>query len=245
MKKYIIHYPVLKDRKDYLQKLIDFDQLRNVIWISKWPRENGMEKLKNLEPKYIPSPEDWSSKCKNYYNNMPPYREMKVGDISCFLNHFNAWEEIAKNGDGLILEDDAIFCDDFENKLDAVVKSSPKFDVLFIGGLYPHEDVSKTISVNGNFYLKSHPSTNTVCAYILKQNSAIKLVSAVKRYNLPVDFELNYWFDELNFEIYHHIPYLVKEGSGSGKFKSSQSRETQDNGFKKNLKKLFTLFNSK
>lgn len=222
MKKYIIHYPVLKDRKEYIESAITDGTASDIVFVSDWNRSDGEEALYNNEIKYLPDRETWIKKSKNYYAEMPLFRYMSLGEIACGLSHIHTWKKIADHGDGLVLEDDVVFCNYFEEVFNDVLLSMPDdLDVLFIGGGFYHEHVAKTISIcNNNFYKKRHPSTNTVCAYMLKQSAAQKLCDIVKDHTLPIDFEMNYLFDILNFNVYHHIPYIVQVGSNAGIYKS-------------------------
>lgn len=216
MKKYIIHYSVLKDRRDYINSL----ELSDKLWIEPYDKES----LSGCDIKYVNDRKLWDYKCSSLYKCNPSYRELNLGDISCFEKHILSWCIIFNGRDeyGLILEDDCIFCERFEHRLSELMNSRPKCDLLFIGGLYPHEMVSKTIGVRGNYHKKSHPATNTSCAYIISKRAAEMLFNAVSNgYTMPSDLEMNYWLFRLGLEVYHYIPYLIKEGSGTGHYRSS------------------------
>lgn len=223
MKKYVIHYEALIDRKKYIQDAIDKKIVYDISFISKWNRSDEKSKLYNNSITYLPDEEIWIKKCKNYYTESPTFKHLSLGEIACGLNHIYIWEKIAENEDSLILEDDVIFCNNFEQMFNLVISNKPNdLDVLFIGGGFYHEHVAKTISIHKmNYYKKSSPSTNTVCAYMLTKNAAQKLCNEVKDHTLPIDFEMNYLFDKLNFNVYHHVPYIVKVGSNEGIYKSS------------------------
>lgn len=222
MNKYIIHYPKLTERKKYIECAINELKISNVSFISNYNRTDGETALYNNDIKYLPDEKIWIEKSKNYYIEIPRFRILSLGEISCGLNHMHAWKKIATNGDGLILEDDVIFCKNFEQIFNQIVIDKPNdLDVLFIGGGFHHEHVAKTVAIKNNFYKKYHPSTNTVCAYLLTQRAAQKLCLEAKNHTMPIDFEMNYLFDKLNFNIYHHIPYIVKVGSSIGVYQSS------------------------
>ncbi len=218
MKKHIIHYPKLTDRKEYIES----QKLQDVEWMSKWNREDFA-----LQPpeKYIPCPKLWHRKLSDYYKTKSDFRLLKPGDLACAENHIETWKTIADTDTGLVLEDDVIFCDFFNEIFDQTILDCPNFDVLFVGGGFYHEDVAQTTQQIGSFYQKSHPSTNTVCAYVLSRRAAQKLCKiAESGYTLPIDFEMNYWFDILDFDVYHHIPYLIREGTSAGYYKTCQQR---------------------
>lgn len=219
MKKYIIHYRKLTERKQYIESR----GISDIEWISTWNREDFAEC--GYANKYIPCPKLWNRKLCDYYSSKANFRLLKPGDMACAENHIEIWKKIADTDTSLVLEDDVIFCDNFEQIFYQNILACPNFDVLFIGGAFYHEDVAKTISQTECFYEKSHPSTNTICAYVLTKNAAKKLCKIVKSgYTLPIDFEMNYWFDVLDFKVYHRVPYLIKEGTSAGFYRTSQVR---------------------
>lgn len=219
MKKYVVHYPKLTDRKSYIESI----GLSDLEWISTWNRED-FEDIK-LAKKYICCPDLWNRKLSNYYRSKADFRALKAGDIACAENHIEAWRRISQTETSLILEDDAIFCDFFDEVFNRTILDSPNFDVLFVGGAFYHEDVAKTISRIGCFYEKAHPATNTICAYVLTPKAATRLCKiAESGYTLPIDFEMNYWFDVLDFKVYHAVPYLIREGTSAGFYRTCQVR---------------------
>jgi GR25 family glycosyltransferase involved in LPS biosynthesis len=218
MKKYIIHYPKLTERKAYIES----QNLQDIEWVSKWNREDFA--VQSPE-RYIPCHKQWNRKLLNYYKYKINFRLLLPGDLACSENHIETWQKIADTETSLVLEDDVIFYGSFSRILDQTVLDCPNFDVLFIGGGFYHEDVAQTTLQIENFYKKSHPSTNTACAYVLSRMAAQKLCKIVESgYTLPLDFEMNYWFDVLDFNVYHHIPYLIREGSSAGFYKTCQQR---------------------
>jgi GR25 family glycosyltransferase involved in LPS biosynthesis len=215
---FVNHYKILTERKKYLQSV-----LKNCKWIEDPSKEDLTEGIK--KEWYSPSEDFWKKKTERFYN--PNFRNLSDGDIACSLGHIIGWHEFIKENNpyGVFLEDDVVInVENFEEKIESILNESPNdLDVLFIGGGFPHNSVTRTEKIiNENFHLKKHPSTNCACSYILTKKSAQKLVENIKPFVTPIDFELNYWFSELNFNVYHYIPYFVSEGSKTGQYQSAQ-----------------------
>ena len=218
---YVNHYKPLIDRKKYLEQALK--TAVNVEWVTEPEASQITEKMEN--DWYLPCEETWRLKCKDYYK-VPPFRKLKKTDISCSLGHVVAWQEFIDTNKpiALFLEDDAILCDEFYDVLCNTCSSLPAdLDVLFIGGGFSHE-IAKTKSAVGNFHLKDNPSTNCLCSYLMTRSAAERILKVIKPFTLPIDFEANYLFDELKFNVYHHVPYFVKEGTAIGMYKSTQTR---------------------
>lgn len=71
-------------------------------------------------------------------------KTMNNGEIGCFISHATIYQKIKDNGwkHTLILEDDALFCDDFLNVLAGLEKQLPEdWDMFFLGQWnYDHLD---------------------------------------------------------------------------------------------------------
>jgi GR25 family glycosyltransferase involved in LPS biosynthesis len=232
MHKFIIHHPKLSDRRAYIESC----RLNDICFITKY-NDGSCDPISTFN-RYVYSKHIWDLKCKGKFE----FRLLNKGDIACIESHIEAWNRIAKLDDyAMVLEDDVQFSSQnsdpaitgrwFEQFVDgtnpaSVMSRCPKpFDVLFIGGTFPHNTVSTTVYQTGNFHRKDHPATNTAFAYIIGPSAAKKLCKiALSGYSMPVDFEMNYWFDALDFIVYHHIPYIVTEGSATNVYKSSQLR---------------------
>jgi len=222
---YINHYDILTDRKQYLQSV-----LKECVWVTEPSKDTLTEEIK--KEWYLESVNECDKKCLPFhYRNI--FRKLKDSDIACSLGHIKSWELFVKTDKsyGIFFEDDIVLnCENFEQKIENILQNSPlDLDVLFIGGGFEHDYVTKTKSiVNENFHLKYHPATNCACSYVLTQNAANKLLSVCKPFSLSIDFELNYLFYLLNFNVYHYIPYFVEEGSKTGKYQSSQIFRNQN-----------------
>lgn len=223
---YCVHHSPLTERRKYIESSpVGFCQF---ITIDQEFNKNAIFEM------YNPSPELWNKRCEGLYKEIPPYRELKIGDLGCAVNHIQSLNHASSNeGVSLIIEDDAIFTNNFwkpVKKLLAFRQGFFQWDVAIIGGAFDHT-VSPTIVESKDFstdriILKGNPATNTVCGYMITGTAAIKLQEKLitEKIVLPIDFEYNYWFRELNFRVVHYVPYPIIEGSSQGYYKGNQVR---------------------
>lgn len=115
------------------------------------------------------------------------------GAYGCLMSHVSILKEIGQCNytNTLIFEDDAIFCNDFENKLDAVFKElPPDWNQLYLGG----QHLQKPISVN-NVIVKGTNINRTHCYAINNGDTANKCLDHL----LKKDF----WIQNLTRNKYH------------------------------------------
>ena len=121
-KKYVIN---LKKRPDrlylFLKKLnIQYNDI-NIV--------NGFDgsdpNNENIEEQYF---------FNNYFTN-----NLSAGEKGCFLSHIRVFKDIIKNNIdfGIIYEDDCIFCDDYDIKIQNILKEMPtNTNILYFGGRF-------------------------------------------------------------------------------------------------------------
>ena len=168
--------------------------------------ENEFNKLKNnnidLHQEFFEAIDGNDPNVLSQYNfNIPNWfdpnsgKAMTNGEVGCALSHYGVWkkiisavdnEELPKKCNVLILEDDVVFMDDFQNKLINYINEVPNLEYDMI---YVHR---KPLNLEGETKLSPH--INTIkksywnCAYILTYDGAKKLVNANYLDNLiPVD----------------------------------------------------------
>ncbi len=221
---FVVHYDKLTERKKNIQRVFNFARFITEPQISK-VEDADLSFYTYLIGK---SKELWKERTTGLYPEEIPYRELKTGDISCFLKHMKALEFAMDYEHSLILEDDAIIDHNIWNCLYDLLrlKDYRYWDVLFIGGAFDHNIAKTLYEVNDNIIVKDHPATNTVCSYIVKRHTAIAITKEIFQngYVLPIDFEYNYIFKKLNLKVGHYVPYPIKEGSSTGFYKGTQER---------------------
>jgi GR25 family glycosyltransferase involved in LPS biosynthesis len=117
------------------------------------------------------------------------WNQKMKGSYGCYLSHINILKLV--NGLTLILEDDAVFCDNFIEKLSRAIRHVPDdWDQLYIGG--QHLGSRKSM----NNYIEKGTNINRTHGYFVKnKDSANKLLSNL----LDKDF----WIKNLNKNKYH------------------------------------------
>jgi len=218
---FVVHYKKLVSRKIYLSEaLLDFD----VEFVENYDRDF----ISHYNTMYHNNVSLWDSRVDGIYDNCD-YRDLKNSEICNYLSHIEAMKKIVeKNLDyGIILEDDVIIGDDFKSKIGEIVSDIPSdFDFVFFGNSYNMKILDNATSdesnnIIGNIWKKKYGSTRTVDAYIVSNKAARLLLDNIKEIVLPFDFELTYFFRNLNMNIYWYYPGFIHQGSVSGVYKSS------------------------
>nr|CAH7758151.1 unnamed protein product [Callosobruchus chinensis] len=130
-----------------------------------------------------------------------PYhkRPMKLGEIGCFLSHFNVWRDVVANKykTVLILEDDIRFEPFFRTRVVALmneVNKIPNWDLVYFGRKILQDDEQW---IEGSNYLVQPGYSYWTLGYVLKYNGAEKLLNADPLSRLvPVDEYLPILFDK-------------------------------------------------
>lgn len=122
-----------------------------------------------------------------------PYhaRQMKLGEVGCFLSHYRIWEQMIERGEKevLVLEDDVRFDTKFvQNSLNTLkqVRESTNWDFLYFGRkiLESH----KELSVQGTENIVTVEYSYWTVGYAITLEGAKKLVNANPMKSLiPVD----------------------------------------------------------
>lgn len=154
------------------------------------------------------------------------FTEITNTEISIFVKHINTWKEIVKNNDNnnyfLILEDDVVFDENFETKLNNYINQIPhNFDMVFIGECCNIHISPELLSENVNIY----KSTGSRCAdsYLISKKCCIKLLNQLHK-NI-INKQVDHWFNDMRnlfkLNFYFAEPTIVRQGSEIGVFNSS------------------------
>uniref|UniRef100_T1I615 Glycosyl transferase family 25 domain-containing protein n=1 Tax=Rhodnius prolixus TaxID=13249 RepID=T1I615_RHOPR len=132
-----------------------------------------------------------------------PYhkRPMKLGEIGCFLSHYNIWKEVVdKEYDiVMVLEDDVRFEPFFNQKmhslLDEMKRLSFKWDLVYLGR--KRLDEGSEEPVEGTKFLVWAGYSYWTLGYLLSHSGATKLLAQKPLQNiLPVDEYLPILYDK-------------------------------------------------
>tara|TARA_A100001388_G_C28560330_1_gene399255 strand:- start:77 stop:703 length:627 start_codon:yes stop_codon:yes gene_type:complete len=204
---YVIHYTKLVHRKQFLVEQLNKRNL-NYIFIENFDRE-------------ILSTDDYIKFTDNLI------KKAKGGKCANFLAHIEAMKMITKSEYkfNIILEDDAIFSDNFNEFLEERLKELPSnYNMFFLGeGCNMH--ISKC-KLRENIYIYKTNTTRCTDSFVIDKQVCENIVnfynlSSNKSINLPIDHWLNYVILKLKLNVYWLEPTIVKQGSiTGGKFKS-------------------------
>lgn len=217
---FIVHYKPLKDRKEYIDSFLSKTNL---------PFEYSTEVTRdNINHSYFST--NYSDiERKNAHTTTP----VTPGDynptkpiMANTLEHLVIYKKIIKeNLDfGLVLEDDAVFVDDFESKLEEIVNNLPKeWDTIFAtNGCENRPDIknSDDFIEEGLFYESLEKKSWTGGAYFIKKDTAKLFLDNIRPIVYPPDFELTYLQNYLDKKVYWLGDPIIYEGSNpiSGKY---------------------------
>lgn len=221
LKTYICHYSPLKERMDNILSQVNKSNLIRYGFqiINSEPDDDFISNF------YDKSRSEWRKKvdCMEY-GGFIFSRLLRKSEMSLLYKHIEILK-IISNSDAevsLVLEDDVILDDDFDNKLlDVISDSDDDWDFIFLGngcGLrIPESD-----RIKGRFsYIKKSPSSKCTDSFLIKKKSALKIINQFAKFSLPIDFEFNYYMYKNDMKVYWAEPPIVKQGSQDSTFFSS------------------------
>ena len=162
-------------------------------------------------------------------NPYPLIQCRKPGEIGCFISHLQIYERVVKEGHKwtLILEDDAIFCPDFKEKLSILmdeIATIPRPQVLYVGGRFEPNFLMNPISATKvTEHIAKHRVSQTrrwsawdhdrtTHAYLISLEGAATLLEAFRATTNPIQIPVDYWilqvFLSLHIPIYNSTPLL-------------------------------------
>jgi len=211
MKIYVVHYDKLTDRK------INMDnQLTKNGLICEYISNYGKDKLTK--------------------ENKKMFRNISDSEISVCLHHIECFKNISKNNEeyGLILEDDALLCDNFKYIINNYISQLPEnWDMLFIGNGCNLHIPNNLLKKNVNIYKKDNNlskqcglgATRCLDSYLITKKCAQKIIEKLTLPNYtilsPVDHWLNYVIRNNNFQVYWAEPTIVTQASQQNIYNSS------------------------
>jgi GR25 family glycosyltransferase involved in LPS biosynthesis len=189
---FIIHYPKLAERKQYLLDIFKQYNITNYEFYE----ENSRDTIK---------PEKIDMYLKKGVR-------MRIPHICITISHIEIYKKIIENDYKmcLILEDDAILCANFIEQFNNYINVLPNdFELGFINsgcGLH-----AKTIE--NTIWYKEY-RTRTCCGYIITNTACKKLLTTIIPFRDAIDHELNRQILIHNIQTYWCEPVLINDGSG-------------------------------
>lgn len=212
---YICHYPPLVDRKKYLDSILPSLNIPYEYSTKYTTYDVDYEKYFSKSKKDLEFKNSFSSiVCYNF--------NLTTALKALCLEHINVYNKInTENLDfGIILEDDAIFVENFHLKLQETIDNLPKenWDVIYItNGCdnrsdYLEKGRKQNPTIN-NFVKMAIPYAWTGGGYIIKRETAKLFKDNIYPIVFPPDFELNYLQNRFNSNVYWLEQPIIYEGS--------------------------------
>ena len=191
---YIIHYNPLIDRKKYLVDYFSKNNITNFEFRNLYQRENLTEELK-----------------KNYFklDNLNP------SQICITIEHIETYKEIVNNCENnddwyLILEDDAIFIDNFIEIINNHLNNLPD-DAEYLD-ISDYFDTSTFLGFKSNNIWEKINYTRTCVSYLINKTTCEKLLNTIIPFEQAIDHELNRQILTHNIKTYWSNLSLVHHG---------------------------------
>jgi len=222
IKTYVLHYKKLVDRKAFTQMQLEKLGI-NPEWILDFDAEELTDEIINEFYKH--DVEEGFRRVRPLWPiNQHNPRKLNSPEISLTIKHIVTLDKISKSNDdiSLVLEDDCLFCNDFETSFNELLESTPDdWDVIHIGDGFGMKPEKYKSSFSDKVYLMHHPASRCTEAILFKKSAAQKIVSTMKPFCLMVDWEMAYQYSLHNLNVYWWQPAPITQASHKGIFRSS------------------------
>ena len=141
-------------------------------------------------------------------------RPLRRGEIGCYLSHIKAWESFlnSNNKYALILEDDAVFIEDFKEKLkNLLIEIDFPFDIIYLNENCENHFGEKCLYGYQRSENLFSPGTvgYGLYGYLLSRRGATKLLNEALPIERPIDDKIMIMYEEGELVGYKLInPYI-------------------------------------
>jgi len=204
---FVCHYTKLLDRKTHIDtQLAKLDNIK-VHFINEYDAEMINE---DVDKKYFLYDNlEWNKRWGYYIHGHGENcgRTLKISEKSLALKHYISLTKILDyNLDyALIIEDDAVFCDDFLYKLDNILNNIPEDWDLYFPNSIKNMFGIKSMDINNKYLVKQPPpSTAYSISYLINKKCCQEIINEIENNKivLPIDFEYNWIFYKLDLNVY-------------------------------------------
>jgi GR25 family glycosyltransferase involved in LPS biosynthesis len=211
---YVVHYKANIERKKYLSSWFGRNKI-SAIWVTEGQREDLTEEV-----------------IGNFYKFDPKIyeRKLNLSEIGCTIAHIWAYKDIIKNKHdyAIVLEDDAVFSDNFIEKFDEIFETIPEdCDIVSLGSCCN----LKIQNTNQEYGIYKKIPFQTRCAFsqLLTSKSCQIFIENSIPFSWPIDWQ---WLEIQGFTgrppkeknkltMYWAEPSLIYQGSEIGTYNSS------------------------
>lgn len=116
--------------------------------------------------------------------------DLTLGEVGCYLSHQTLWKQCAESDDAawLILEDDILLHDEFEDRVRLLMQDAGKWDVVRLMQLVKREGSWLHQALDGNHFLRAYDRQPCgTQGYLIKPAVAKKLAAYAERVIWPID----------------------------------------------------------
>ena len=125
-------------------------------------------------------------------------RELWLGEIGCYLSHYNLWQKIAaeKIPQAIVLEDDAGFAEGFAEVIADVLTLNCSWDIINLTAGRPELVDVAFYKLAGRDYIFGRPRRKLMCthAYLISLSGAQKLLDICRTISEPIDRAWGHWW---------------------------------------------------
>ena len=227
---YVMHCERLTERREHIEKTLRGMDIYNYYLITNemgddWFSYSGFYEDNELKAREYA--QVWLDKHPDATYN---HNKLSAASISLCWKWYNALKRFvdsSENDYGLFLEDDCCFDKDVKKEdIELIIKDAglmnlPWDDIIFLGGAFGHNiinwfgqlpaiDPLLRVKMWG-FLMADHPSTNTTSALIISKSAAKKILDVLCPFYLPIDWQFNHIFKELDLLVLHTYPYICSQ----------------------------------
>ena len=195
-KMYIIHYRYLENRKKYLDEILNKLSIPYEFIIN--DKDSDDYKIKNIDKYY-----KYDS---NVFN-----RRLSTPEICVTISHFDVYQKILNDDleNVMVVEDDAIFTDNFLDNLKKITDELNDFDICFIS-----ECCNLHIDNIDDRYVYESDMSRCTSGYILNRRNLKHIINTLP-FQYPIDWHLNTVNDKIKLKYFWSEPCIVLQGSES------------------------------
>lgn len=194
-KVFIIHYEPLTDRKKYIDSIINSLGIPYEFIINNEKTDSLINE--NIVEYYT------------FNENILP-RRLGLGELSVSISHLNVYKRILKENlnYSLILEDDAILCENFIDYINLLFEEVDDYDFIFLSSC-----CNLNTTKNTNKFLYESNLSRCATGYIVSNKKLKEVLEISPTISTPIDAHLNHIKPLINLKFAWSEPTIITQGS--------------------------------
>ena len=194
-KVFIIHYNKLNDRKLHMIEQLKRNNITNYKFIETYNRDTTPE---------------------TFFDDKFRVNKYKISHaVKCVtMSHIDVYKQVVDKDykTCLILEDDAIFDDNFAVNLHKYLSTTPDdFDIGCLTNCYFHPD-----KIEDGVHWYRSDRTRTTAGYVITKRACEKILTTILPFENPIDFQLFEEIKKHSLNTYYAEPTLINQGTFNG-----------------------------